>query len=474
MAFGKWYYSKEELKNSPSQKDGVEAARELRYRREAAELIHTMGDKLNLTNAIISSAVTYMHRFYVYHSFVRFHRYPVAATSIFLAAKSESMPKKLESVIRIFHSCIFQKKISEVKTESKSFQFEADNVLYIEHIMIQTLGFELNIEHSHVYVLKFCQEINASKDFAQACYFLATEILETTTMCLQYSPEVTASFCIYFVNKLTNWEIFESYQRRNWIYPEDNSDVSLELLEKLEEEFKVTFNHSRTRWRQKVVRIVEGRNSPQLTSASESEASNSTDSCSPPQQAGSESVLGQVMPQQLANPSLRFSEVPSDRGHQLAQPLQKCLTHPSKSEDPLPKPRVTNNSVSIFNPDVPDEEVQKILSKLMARNNQCTIDKNSHSTGAFSKDLPEFLGDPKPSTGGGKANHHSRPSLVVKIPRDRINEALDSKLEELNRPPIKLKIGISSQKSSQQSYCVKFLSTLNGGSASQPKKKIKY
>ncbi|CAG5074136.1 Similar to CycT: Cyclin-T (Drosophila melanogaster) [Cotesia congregata] len=298
MASGKWYYSKDQLENSPSLKDDIQAARELKYRQDAAELIHIMGDKLHLTNAIINSAVTYMHRFYVYHSFVRFHRYPVAAASIFLAAKSESMPKNLESVIRTLYSCIYKKKCNEVNTESKDFISEAENVLYIEHIMIQTLGFELDIEHSHAYVLKFCQEIKANKDFAQACYFLATELLETTTMCLQYSPKVTASFCIYFVSKLTNWEIFESYQGKNWVYPDNDSDISLELLKKLEEEIH-----------------------EQRTDAFMSAASTSSDGCSPPQQAGSQSVLGQGMPQQLANPSLKFEEVPSDLGQQLAQPI---------------------------------------------------------------------------------------------------------------------------------------------------------
>ncbi|CAD6245399.1 GSCOCG00013683001-RA-CDS, partial [Cotesia congregata] len=136
---------------------------------------------------------------------------------------------------------------------------------------------------------------------------------------------------------------------------------------KLEEEFKVIFDHSRTRWRQKVLSIVQGRNSPQRTDDRVSEASTSSDGSSPPQQAGLEPVLGQGMPQQLANPSLKFEE-----------PIKKFLTSASKSEDVRPKPKISNNSVSIFNPDVPDAEVQKILSKLVAKNNQGTLDKTSH------------------------------------------------------------------------------------------------
>lgn len=47
-----------------------------------------------------------MHRFYVFHSLTRFHRNSIAVAAIFLAAKVEEQPRKLEHVIRVAHMCL--------------------------------------------------------------------------------------------------------------------------------------------------------------------------------------------------------------------------------------------------------------------------------------------------------------------------------------------------------------------------------
>lgn len=88
---------------------------------------------------IINTAIVYMHRFYMIHSFTKFHRnvsiaapqhsdamFPsggweafsflfstpclppqiISQTTLFLAAKVEEQPRKLEHVIKIAHTCI--------------------------------------------------------------------------------------------------------------------------------------------------------------------------------------------------------------------------------------------------------------------------------------------------------------------------------------------------------------------------------
>lgn len=46
-----------------------------------------------------------MHRFYVFHSFTQFPWHQMAAAALFLAAKVEEQPRKLEYVIRIANIC---------------------------------------------------------------------------------------------------------------------------------------------------------------------------------------------------------------------------------------------------------------------------------------------------------------------------------------------------------------------------------
>lgn len=44
----RWYFTKEELVNSPSRAHGVDSDKELSYRQQTASLIQEMGNKFNL------------------------------------------------------------------------------------------------------------------------------------------------------------------------------------------------------------------------------------------------------------------------------------------------------------------------------------------------------------------------------------------------------------------------------------------
>lgn len=57
------------------------------------------------TQLCINTASVYMHRFYVFHSFTHFPWYSIAAAALFLAAKVEEQPRKLEHVIRVHNIC---------------------------------------------------------------------------------------------------------------------------------------------------------------------------------------------------------------------------------------------------------------------------------------------------------------------------------------------------------------------------------
>lgn len=58
------------------------------------------------TQLCINTAIVYMHRFYVFHSLSQFHRNAIASAALFLAAKVEEQPRKLEHVIKVAHMCL--------------------------------------------------------------------------------------------------------------------------------------------------------------------------------------------------------------------------------------------------------------------------------------------------------------------------------------------------------------------------------
>ncbi|KAG7254992.1 hypothetical protein CRUP_005526 [Coryphaenoides rupestris] len=74
----KWLLTREQLDDSPSRRCGVEPDRELSYRQQAGTLIQDMGQRLNV----------------------------ISPTALFLAAKVEEQPRKLEHVIKVSHACL--------------------------------------------------------------------------------------------------------------------------------------------------------------------------------------------------------------------------------------------------------------------------------------------------------------------------------------------------------------------------------
>merc|ERR1712183_847366 len=102
----RWYFSKEKIKNAPSVLDGIEHAKELGYRQQCANLIQDIGQRIQVNQLVINTAIVYMHRFYMFHSFNVFHRNNMAACFLFLAAKVEEQPRKLEHILKYSHICL--------------------------------------------------------------------------------------------------------------------------------------------------------------------------------------------------------------------------------------------------------------------------------------------------------------------------------------------------------------------------------
>ncbi|KAK4817731.1 hypothetical protein QYF61_026531 [Mycteria americana] len=234
-AASRWFFSREQLENTPSRRCGVEADKELSYRQQAANLIQDMGQRLNVSQLTINTAIVYMHRFYMHHSFTKFNRNIISPTALFLAAKVEEQPRKLEHVIKVAHACLHPQE-PQLDTKSDAYLQQAQELVILETIMLQTLGFEITIEHPHTDVVKCTQLVRASKDLAQTSYFMATNSLHLTTFCLQYKPTVIACVCIHLACKWSNWEIPVSTDGKHWWEYVDPS-VTLELLDELTHEF---------------------------------------------------------------------------------------------------------------------------------------------------------------------------------------------------------------------------------------------
>lgn len=60
----------------------------------------------------MNTAIVYMHRFYVFHSFTHFPWHSIAAAALFLAAKVEEQPRKVEYVVKMAYMCKNHKELN--------------------------------------------------------------------------------------------------------------------------------------------------------------------------------------------------------------------------------------------------------------------------------------------------------------------------------------------------------------------------
>uniref|UniRef100_A0A3P9NR70 Cyclin-like domain-containing protein n=1 Tax=Poecilia reticulata TaxID=8081 RepID=A0A3P9NR70_POERE len=161
----KWLFTREQLENTPSRRCGIEADKELSYRQQAANLIQDIGQRLNVSQLIINTAIVYMHRFYMIHSFTKFNRNIISQTTLFLAAKVEEQPRKLEHVIKIAQAFINpQDPVPD--TKSSAFQLLAQELVALETIVLQTLGFEITVDHPHTDVVRCSQLVRGIAIFS--------------------------------------------------------------------------------------------------------------------------------------------------------------------------------------------------------------------------------------------------------------------------------------------------------------------
>ncbi|XP_057329784.1 cyclin-T-like [Microplitis mediator] len=252
----KWYFNKEELKNSPSSKDGISAEKELDHKQQAAYLITDLGKRLKLSEVCVHTAIVYMHRFFIHHSLAKFHRYEIATAAIFLAAKVEEEPQKSQAVISALHVCLNKYEVHQLDTTFAKNQEKVKALTSNEQLLLGTLGFKMGVSHPHHYIKKFCGEIKACKELCKIFLQMANYTLQMTSMCVKYKPAVVASFCIYFTIQSSQWKIPQVIDGNLWFWLLDTK-VTFDLLIKMDREFKAVLDKMSPRIKNRVMGLFK-------------------------------------------------------------------------------------------------------------------------------------------------------------------------------------------------------------------------
>ena len=226
-----WYYEKKELRNTPSIQDGIDYETECRYRKEGARFIIDTGTKMDLGYNTMATGVVYFHRFYMFHSFKNFPRYVTACCCLFLAGKVEETPKKCKDIIKTAKTLLTEQKFMTFGEDPK------EEVMTLERILLQTIKFDLQVEHPYSYLLKYAKCLKGDKNKLQKMVQMAWTFVNDslcTTLSLQWEPEIIAVALMYLAGKLSKFEVVDWNGRQTkhlrW-WDMFVEDVTMDLLE---------------------------------------------------------------------------------------------------------------------------------------------------------------------------------------------------------------------------------------------------
>lgn len=233
-----WLFDSDQLDFTPSFKDGISHSREAELRVDGVKFINRLGSQeLDLYYGTTATASTFFHRFYMFHSFAMFPVYPLAATALFLAGKVEETPKKSSDIVRFSRSTLSEHEFSQFGTDPK------EEILTLERILLQTLRFDLEVEHPYKHLLGYTNNSTIVRDglggeeIRLACLQRAWAFLNDsccTTVCLQYEPEIVAIAMLLLACKtgqfgVADWENRNSRHRYWWdAYVENLEESTLE------------------------------------------------------------------------------------------------------------------------------------------------------------------------------------------------------------------------------------------------------
>lgn len=226
-----WYYDKKNLRNTMSVRDGIEFETEQRYRKEGARFIMQCGTAMGLGHNTVATGVVYFHRFYMFHSFRTFPRYVTACCCLFLAGKVEETPKKCMDIIKTARSQLTENAFKSFGDDPK------EEVMTLERILLQTIKFDLQVEHPYSFLLKYAKCLKGDKAKLQKMVQMAWNFVNdslSTTLCLQWEPEIIAVAMIHLASKLSkfivdDWTGRQSNHLRWWDM--FVADVTMEILE---------------------------------------------------------------------------------------------------------------------------------------------------------------------------------------------------------------------------------------------------
>eukprot|EP00040_Diaphanoeca_grandis_P017401 m.90620 g.90620 ORF g.90620 m.90620 type:complete len:365 (+) comp26412_c3_seq1:140-1234(+) len=186
---------------TPTQIEGkIDAEKEARYRKEGAEFIKKLATSLKLHSNVYFTGIVFYHRFYNTYTFSEYPRWYMAGACLFVAGKVEEQPKKLTALLPVIHQ-LYPRRIKSgdpiPQLSTKQYGELKIRILANERILLQTLKFDLMVDHPSQYLLKYARGLKLKSgdklpnELVQQAYTCIVDIYKTV-LCIEYRPEILA------------------------------------------------------------------------------------------------------------------------------------------------------------------------------------------------------------------------------------------------------------------------------------------
>ncbi|KAI9503712.1 hypothetical protein GGI25_004580 [Coemansia spiralis] len=199
-----WYFTKEDLMNTPSQagsdysppsgKTSYSPEEERSWRSRGCNFIHNVAKRLDVHQFVASTACVYFHRFYMRQSLGQYHAYEVASACVFLATKVEENKRSLKDVA---FACAYVAVKGSAKEAAQTQDRWQRLIRRLEIIVLENCCFDLDITHPYSYLDTLAPEFGIPVFVAKSATAHVNDCLRSP-LCLLYRPEIIAVAALYF------------------------------------------------------------------------------------------------------------------------------------------------------------------------------------------------------------------------------------------------------------------------------------
>lgn len=161
------------------------------------------------------TAETLFQRFFSCVSIQEFRPETIAAGCVFVACKLEEYIIQSRYVVSIFHLLLSPPTAPPLDVNKPEY-WELKKELFDNEVQVlKTLGFMVQVEHPHKYVLSYMRFLNGSNELAQASWSVANDTLRTD-VCTRYPPSTIACAAIYIGSRMVGVPLPEYPEERAW------------------------------------------------------------------------------------------------------------------------------------------------------------------------------------------------------------------------------------------------------------------